>query len=47
MILTLVLKNNDMNNSDYSRRKFLKHNTFAGLGLMGSLTLAGTVLPTP
>jgi mannose/cellobiose epimerase-like protein (N-acyl-D-glucosamine 2-epimerase family) len=47
MILTLVLKNNDMNNSDYSRRKFLKHNTFAGLGLMGSLTLVGTVLPTP
>lgn len=47
MILTLVLKNNDMKNSDYSRRKFLKHNTFAGLGLMGSLTLAGTVLPTP
>jgi N-acylglucosamine 2-epimerase len=45
MILALTLKLNDMKNNEYSRRKFLKYNTFAGLGLMGSVTLAGTVLP--
>jgi N-acylglucosamine 2-epimerase len=34
-----------MINKDYSRRNFLKQNTLAGLGLIGSATLAGSILP--
>lgn len=34
-----------MINKDYSRRNFLKQNTLAGLGLIGSATLAGSLLP--
>ncbi len=34
-----------MINKEYSRRKFLKQNTLAGLGLMGTSTLAGSLLP--
>jgi len=34
-----------MSNKEYSRRSFLKQNTFAGLGLMSSATLAISVLP--
>ena len=34
-----------MINKDYSRRNFLKKNTLAGLGLIGSATLAGSLLP--
>ena len=40
-----VLKQYNMKNNEYSRRKFLKNNTLAGLGLMASATLAGSVLP--
>ena len=29
-----------MNNKEFSRRKFLKQNTLAGLGLLGSASLA-------
>jgi N-acylglucosamine 2-epimerase len=34
-----------MINKDYSRRNFLKQNTLTGLGLIGSATLAGSILP--
>ncbi len=34
-----------MINIEYSRRNFLKKNSFAGLGLMGSATLASSFLP--
>ena len=34
-----------MINKDYSRRNFLKQNTLAGLGLIGSTALAGSLLP--
>lgn len=34
-----------MNTKEYSRRNFLKQNTLAGLGLLGSASLAGSLLP--
>ena len=35
-----------MINKGYSRRNFLKQNTLTGLGLMSSVALTGSVLPT-